>query len=149
MRVFLRFGIPDLGGLRPSPDSAPKAAGKAAPGCGCPPLQTSEVLQVISGSPGELDPVLQAVLENATRLCDAKFGTLNRYHGEIFRNVALYNVPSAYLETKLHEVIRPHPKSGHAHMVRTKQVVHIEDLTAMPPYREGDPRPCRPSRRAS
>ena len=110
---------------------------------------TSEVLQVISGSPGELDPVFRAVLENATRLCDAKFGTLNLYHGEIFRNVALYNVPSAYLETELHEVIRPHPKSGHAHMVRTKQVVHIEDLTAMPPYREGDPRPCRPSRRAS
>jgi len=100
---------------------------------------TSEVLQVISGAPGELDPVFQAVLENATRLCDAKFGTLNLYHGEIFRNVALYNVPSAYLETKLHEVIRPHPKSGHAHIVRTKQVVHIEDLTAMPPYREGDP----------
>jgi GAF domain-containing protein len=43
------------------------------------------------------------------------------------------------LETKLHEVIRPHPKSAHAHIVRTKQVVHIEDLTAMPPYREGDP----------
>jgi GAF domain-containing protein len=100
---------------------------------------TSEVLQVISGSPDELDPVFQAVLENATRLCDAKFGTLNLYHGEIFRNVALYNVPSAYLETKLHEVIRPHPKTGHAHIVRTKQVVHIEDLTAMPPYREGDP----------
>ncbi|HVI67002.1 MAG TPA: GAF domain-containing protein, partial [Bradyrhizobium sp.] len=92
-----------------------------------------------SGSPGELDPVFRAVLENATRLCDAKFGTLNLYHGEIFRNVALYNVPSAYLETELHEVIRPHPKSGHAHIVRTKQVLHIEDLTAMPPYREGDP----------
>jgi two-component system, NtrC family, sensor kinase len=96
-------------------------------------------VQVISGSPGELDLVFQAVLENATRLCDAKFGTLNLYHGEIFRNVALYNVPSAYLETKLHEVLRPHPKSGHAHIVRTKQVVHIEDLTAVPPYREGDP----------
>jgi GAF domain-containing protein len=97
------------------------------------------VLQVISSSPGELEPVFQAVLENATRLCDAKFGTLNLYHEEIFRNVALYNVPSAYLETKLHEVIRPHPKSGHAHIVRTKQVVHIEDLTAKPPYRESDP----------
>jgi GAF domain-containing protein len=100
---------------------------------------TDEVLRVISSSPGDVEPVFQAVLENATRLCDAKFGTLNLYHGEVFRNVALYNVPSAYLETKLHEVIRPHPKSGHAHIVRTKQAVHIEDLTAMPPYRGGDP----------
>jgi GAF domain-containing protein len=43
------------------------------------------------------------------------------------------------LETKFHEVMRPHPKSAHAQIVRTKQVVHIEDLTAMPAYHEGDP----------
>src|SRR5262249_17764786 len=72
---------------------------------------TSDVLQVISGSPGELDPVFQAVLENATRLCDAKFGTLNLHHGETFRNVALYNVPSAYLETRS-PIIRPRGLGG-------------------------------------
>jgi hypothetical protein len=49
---------------------------------------TSEVLSIISNSPGELEPVFQTMLTNATRLCEAKFGTLNLYDGEVFRNVA-------------------------------------------------------------
>src|SRR5262249_8747666 len=57
---------------------------------------TSEVLQVISRSPGELEPVFQTVLANAVKLCDAKFGMLNLYDGEVFRNVAVHNVPHAY-----------------------------------------------------
>jgi len=62
---------------------------------------TSEVLRVISSSPGELKPVFDAMLANATRLCEAKFGILNLRDGEVFQNVALYNVPPAYLETIL------------------------------------------------
>src|SRR6476646_6467567 len=54
----------------------------------------SEVLQVISSSPGDLAPVFQSLLENATRVCGAKFGTMNLLEGEIIRLVALYNVPS-------------------------------------------------------
>src|SRR5215472_8835748 len=54
---------------------------------------TSEVLQVISSSSGELKPVFDAILANATRICDAKFGVLNLYDGDKFRQVALYNVP--------------------------------------------------------
>jgi GAF domain-containing protein len=100
---------------------------------------TSEVLSVISSSPGELEPVFQTMLANATRICEAKFGTLNLFDGDVFRNVALYNVPPAYLETKLHEVIRPYPQSGLGHVMRTKQIALIEDVTKSAAYRAGDP----------
>jgi GAF domain-containing protein len=61
---------------------------------------TSQVLSIISSSPAELEPVFQAILANATRLCGAKFGTLNLYDGEVFRNVASYNVPPEYAEMR-------------------------------------------------
>jgi two-component system NtrC family sensor kinase len=100
---------------------------------------TSEVLQVISSSPGQLEPVFQAMLANATRLCDAKFGTLTLYDGDAFRNVALHNVPPAYTDIRLREPFRPHPKAGLAHVARTKQIAHTDDLRTQPPYLEGDP----------
>ena len=59
---------------------------------------TSEVLQVISSSPGELEPVFQAMLANAVRICEAKFGMLNLYDGEAFCMAALHNVPPAFAE---------------------------------------------------
>src|SRR6266853_5042214 len=73
---------------------------------------TAEVLRVISSSPGELGPVFQAMLENAVRICEAKFGTLNLYDGEAYRIVAYHDVPPAFAETQGHDPIRPHPKSG-------------------------------------
>jgi signal transduction histidine kinase len=79
------------------------------------------------------------MLANATRLCDAKFGVLNLYDGDNFRIVALYNVPSAYAETRGVETFRAPPGSGHAEVLRTKEVVHIDDLRSMSPYREGNP----------
>jgi transcriptional regulator with GAF, ATPase, and Fis domain len=100
---------------------------------------TSEVLRVISSSPGDLEPVFQTMLENATRLCEAKFGTLNLYEGDVFRQVGFYNVPPAFAEAGRGKPMRPHPRSGHAEVVRTKQEVHIEDLQTQPPYLEGDP----------
>jgi GAF domain-containing protein len=92
---------------------------------------TSEVLQVISASPGELEPVFQKMLENATRICGANFGTMGLYDGDSIHTVALYNVPDAYAST--------HPKSGLGTLLRTHQVVHIDDLRTQPPYLEGDP----------
>ena len=100
---------------------------------------TSEVLKVISSSPGDLQPVFNVMLENATELCGAEFGTLSLYDGEEFRNVALHNLPKGIAETRLRERFRPHPKSGMAYVADTKTVAHIEDLRAQPPYLEGDP----------
>jgi GAF domain-containing protein len=98
---------------------------------------TSEVLEVISSSPGELQPVFQKMLENATRVCGANFGTMSLYDGDRFRNVALYNTPEEFAE-ELREPIRPHPKSGLATVARTHQAIQIEDLRTQPPYLEGD-----------
>jgi GAF domain-containing protein len=102
-------------------------------------IATSEVLHVISSSPGELEPVFQAMLANAVRLCDAKFGTLNLYDGEAFRAVALHNVPPAYAETRQGTAIRPDPRQSLAQVVRTKEAVHTEDLRNIEPYRDGNP----------
>ena len=61
---------------------------------------TSEVLKVISSSPGELEPVFNAMLENATRICEAKFGVLFLYEGDAFRVMALHGAPPAYAEER-------------------------------------------------
>jgi hypothetical protein len=68
---------------------------------------TSEVLQVISNSPGELQPVFQAILANATRLCEAKFGTLFLCEGDAFRVASLHNAPMAYAEARTGNADRP------------------------------------------
>ena len=102
---------------------------------------TSEVLGIISSSPGELEPVFQAMLANAYALCDAKFGVLNLYEGGAFRTVAVHNVPPAYAEMRRREPLRPHPGTAHAEVVRTKQVVHISDARTLPAYLERSPMP--------
>src|SRR5262249_44836432 len=61
---------------------------------------TSEVLRIISGSPGELEPVFETMLANAARLCEAKFGTLYLCEGDALRIVAAHNVPSAFVEAR-------------------------------------------------
>src|SRR5262245_41786263 len=84
---------------------------------------TSEMLKVISSSSGELEPVFGAILENATRICQAQFGNLNLYDGNAFRRAAIHN-PTPEFAMMLGEVIRPHPESGFGIVARTKQVVH-------------------------
>jgi signal transduction histidine kinase len=99
---------------------------------------TSEVLQVISSSPGELEPVFKSMLENATRICGANFGLMNLYEEGSFRPVAVYDVPAAYAES-IGPPFQPHPQSGLGTVARTHQVVHIEDIRTLPPYLEGNP----------
>ena len=98
---------------------------------------TSAVLGIISRSPGQLDPVFKAILENAARICQAQFGTLNIYDGSAFRSVALHNPPPQYA-MRLGAVIRPHPESGLGYVARTKQIAHIDDIRTRQPYLEGD-----------
>jgi signal transduction histidine kinase/HAMP domain-containing protein len=100
---------------------------------------TSEVLEIISSSAGELDPVFQKMLENATQICGANFGTMTLYGEGGFRTVALYNAPEAFAATRLHKLIQPHPMSGLGIIERTHQAVHIDDIRTQPPYLEGNP----------
>src|SRR5262249_31388857 len=68
---------------------------------------TAEVLRVISSSPGELEPVFQAILKNATHICQASFGNLLLYNGEAFRHVALHNAPPAWAAEQQRDPVPP------------------------------------------
>jgi signal transduction histidine kinase len=96
---------------------------------------TSEVLQVISSSPGELEPVFQAILENATRICEAKFGNLWLLEKDGFRLAATHGAPTAYSD-RLQEfaTISPGTGTGLAGMIRTKQALQIEDMASSDGY---------------
>jgi two-component system, NtrC family, sensor kinase len=100
---------------------------------------TTDVLKVISSSPGELEPVFQAMLENAVRICEAKFGTLYLRAGDAFRAAALHNAPPAFVEFWQRGPHRPGPSTVLSRVLRTKEVVHISDITADQAYTERDP----------
>ena len=92
-------------------------------------IATSEVLQVISSSPGELQCVFQTMLEKATRICEAKFANLWLCEQDSFRIAAAYGAPSAYRE-RLDEIasFSPGAGTGLAGMVKTKRAFQIADL---------------------
>ena len=100
---------------------------------------TSEVLRVISSSPGELQPVFQTMLANAARLCEAKFGTLYLCEKDALRIVAAYNVPPAFAEVRSRSPFRPAPSGTLGQVMRTKQTAHLSDLAATQAYAERDP----------
>jgi GAF domain-containing protein len=100
---------------------------------------TAEVLSVISSTPGELEPVFEAMLVNAVRICEAKFGTLYLREGDAFRAAALHNAPPAFVEFWQRGPHRPGPSTVLSRVLRTKQVVHICDITADQAYIERDP----------
>jgi GAF domain-containing protein len=94
---------------------------------------TSEVLKVISGSPSDLRPVFEAMLDNATRICQASLGTMTLYENGGFRHVALHGAPAAYEELRAREpVIIPKAAQGLGRLATTKQVVHIADSLSEP-----------------
>ena len=113
---------------------------------------TSEVLQVISSSPGELEPVFRAMLDSAVRICGAKIGTLYLFDEEVFRAVAFSMTHrTAYLEHRRRGPLRPSPAAPLGRVRSSKQVVQIADCTADQTYLDGRSFVCdhdRASRRA-
>jgi len=101
---------------------------------------TSEVLQVINSSPGDLAPVFDAMIENALRLCGGSFGELRTYDGDRFRLAATHGVPTAYVEHYARDDSGVYgPGTGPARILAGERVVHIADLIATEPYQRGDP----------
>jgi GAF domain-containing protein len=99
---------------------------------------TADVLKVISSSPGELEPVFQAMLVNATDICEAKFGFLWLAEGDGFRAVAMHGVPSALAEERYYEgVIHFSPDVPLGRVALTKQLVHVADIRDEPGYAKG------------
>src|SRR5215468_2748343 len=99
---------------------------------------TSDVLQVISSSPGELGPVFQAMLENATRICEAKFGVFWQTEGQGYRSIAMYGVPPAYTSERDREpVIYPEPELPLGRLIQTKQVLQVADIRKDESYIKG------------
>jgi two-component system, NtrC family, sensor kinase len=101
---------------------------------------TSEVLKAISASSGELEPVFQAMLENAVRLCGAKFAMLYLYEDNEFRAVGKLNLPPAWEEFLGKNAIRANnPRIPMGRVALTHQPVHVEDVLTDPAYIEGYP----------
>ena len=100
---------------------------------------TSEVLRVISSSPGELEPVFQAMLENATRICGAHFGSLWRFETEAVRLVSNFNHPPAFAEFLQQGARRPSLHNPISRVIKTSQALHIVDYRTDQAYLNHDP----------
>jgi len=105
---------------------------------------TAAVLGAISSSGGELQPVFDVMLENATRICEAKFGNLFVFEGDSFRAVAIHGATPAYAEQRrqqpLFSVRELREDLALVRLARTKKVIHTADLTTERAYIERDPR---------
>ena len=101
---------------------------------------TSEVLRVISSTPGELEPVFQAMLENATRICEAYFGTLQLRENDAFRIAAMHNPPPGFSDARRRNpLVYPSEHNAIGRVVATKRFVHIPDYSQELAYKQGDP----------
>src|SRR5262245_32386441 len=100
---------------------------------------TNDVLKIISNFPGDLQPVFDAMLESATRICEANFGNMFLYADNAFQAVAVHNAPPVYAEARTRGLIRPSAGTGLGRLAETRQVVHIADMKAEPAYAARDP----------
>jgi hypothetical protein len=94
------------------------------------------VLQVISSSLGELQPVFEAMLEKAGRICDAKFGNIHRWDGDALHLMATHNTPPAFAEYRRRSLWHPDPTNAVGRTIATKTVVQIADIAAEQAYIE-------------
>src|SRR5262245_25232345 len=93
---------------------------------------TSEVLKVISSSSAGLAPVFEAMLANATRICEAAFGSMLLTEGDTFRRVAIHNAPPRFAEFhRQTPVIRPQQIYDLNLLIETKRPVHLADAAAL------------------
>ena len=99
---------------------------------------TAGVLEVINSSPGDLAPVFDAMLEKATRLCDAAFGILWRFTGKSIWPEALHQVPAAFAEF-YQEPRQPPPDSGPGRMMRGENAQAFSDIADLPLYAADEP----------
>ena len=97
---------------------------------------TSEVLRVISSSPGDLEPVFSSMLENAVRICDASFGNIYRWDGAALHHLASRNTPAAFARQRSREPFRPAPINPVGQMIAGKTVIHLPDAAASQAYAE-------------
>ena len=100
---------------------------------------TSEVLQVIGSSPGDLQPVFAVMLEKAVRICDAKFGILYIREGNGFRLAAAHDVPPAFAKVRGSGPIVPVRGGILETILKTGRTAHLPDLAAIQSYAEGHP----------
>jgi signal transduction histidine kinase/putative methionine-R-sulfoxide reductase with GAF domain len=100
---------------------------------------TADVLRVISSSPGELQPVFNAMLDSAVRICEAKYGQMYLYNGIEFRAVGTKDLPTAWVEFLKHNNILPDPATSLGRALITKQVVHIADVRTEDGYIQRHP----------
>ncbi len=97
----------------------------------------AEVLQVINGSPGKLEPVFDAILTKSMRLCDAAFGIFNAYDGASFRTVVMRGVPAPFAAFRAEHPPVPGPGTPFGRAFDTKRPVHVVDWLEEPAYKAG------------
>jgi signal transduction histidine kinase len=101
---------------------------------------TTEILKVISSSPSDLQPVFDAIMENAMRLCDASLATVGLYDGKFYRHLAQRGGSPEYAKFLFGGPFEPNPESALGRMITERQPFHIADYRELPLYKEGNPR---------
>ena len=111
---------------------------------------TSQVLQVISSSPGDLQPVFEAMLQNAVGICNAGFGQIHRWNGDALTIVATHDTPSAFAELRNNSpLLRPSAKNPLGRVIDTKTLVHVHDCAELERMPKATHQLLQPSRLAA